>query len=180
MAQPLATKPYELDQGERAAPVALYTVDTMFLGQLIVKTTIMASTWLRTPGLADFVGLYEATEVRLRGAERQVRKSPAFFVPVPQIVAMHLLPPENDKPQFDPSELNRKFEPITASVGPFRFDATMRMPAALTLSRQLAVMREPFTMIYDAEPCPVIDEIGPMKTSIVMLRPQSFTFTTRS
>lgn len=180
MAETPAAKPYTLEQGDKATSVAVYTSHSLLIGEVVTRESVRVSTWLRTLGLPDYSGLYNATMLRFLGTgEPQVLRLTELHFPLAQVIAIHLAPPGADQVDYDPTEQNRKFEPVSALAGPFRFDGNLRLPGHLTFARQMELLRETFTMLYDVSVSSAYQPMGVVQTSMVLLRSSAFTFAAR-
>ena len=105
---------------------------------------------------------------------------PEIHVHNTQILALHLLPPEKDPPDYDPTEPNRVMVPIAAIVGTFRMDGHMRMAAVSNLKKYLEVTRENFTAFYDAEIYnSTVPALGVMRVPYVLVRQNTTMFAYR-
>lgn len=180
MSEMSAAKPYTLEPGDKITAVAVYMSQSLLIGELVTREAVRVSTWLRTLGLPDYAALYGVTMLRFLGTgEPQVLRFPEVYMPLSQVIAVHLAPPGTDEMDYDPNEQNRKFEPVSAMAGPFRFDGSLRIPGHVTLARQMELHREPFTMLYDVAVSSAFQPMGVVQTSMVLLRPSAFTFAAR-
>ncbi len=181
MTEVAESKPYTLELGDKVTHVAVYMPQTLILGELVTREAVRVSTWMRTPGLADFAGLYSVTMLRFLGTgEPQVLRFAEIYIPVSQVIALHLTPPAADAVDYDENERNRKFEPISAMTGPFRFDGSLRMPSHQSMARQMEIYREPFSMLYDVAVSSAYQPMGVVKCSMVLIRPSVFTLAART
>lgn len=168
---------YQLEQGDKATDITAYTVQAMIRGDLVTREAIRVSTWLRTPGLPDYASMYNAKVLRAVGTgEAQFLEFDEFHTPVAPIIALHMTPPNEDPIEHDPSEQNRKMVPITAIAGPFRFDGSWRMPQHLTVSKQMALLRDPFISLYDVTVVSALEPERETKVAMVVMRPGAFSF----
>jgi len=180
MSEVPASKPYTLEAGDKATAVAVYTMNSLMIGELVTREAVRVSTWLRAIGLPDYAGLYGVTMLRFLGTgEPQVLRFSQLHFPLSQVIALHLSPPGNDPLDYDTSEQNRKLEPVAALAGPFRFDGHIRIPAHVTLARQMDIMRDPFTMLYDVSISSAFQPMGVVQTSMALIRPGLFTIASR-
>ena len=168
---------YHLDPGDKATDVTAYTQTTMIRGELITREAIRVSTWLRTPGLPEYAGMYNVKLLRAVGVgEPQAIEFDEFHTPVGPIIALHMTPPNEDPIEHDPSEQNRKMVPVTAIAGPFRFDGSLRMPQHLTLTKQMSLLRDPFITLFDVRVVSLLEPEKETRVSMVVLRPNQFSF----
>lgn len=180
MSEVPAPRPYTLEPGDKATAVAVYTMHSLMIGEIITREAVRVSTWLRAMGLPDYATLYGVTMLRFLGTgEPQVVRFPELHFPLAQVVALHLAPPGADPLDYDTSEQNRKLEPVTALAGPFRFDGLIRIPAHVTLTRQMEIMRDPFAMLYDVSVSSAFQPMGVVQTSMALIRPNCFTIAAR-
>jgi hypothetical protein len=141
---------YHLNPDEKVSNVMIYTADHLIWGDVITKTGIRVSTWLRSQAIPQYIFLHNANILRfsVSGALK-----PQFYkglhIPSAQVIAFHLKPPASDPIDYDAQEPMRKMSPTLALVGWFRFEFTMRMSTHTDLERFLDVTKEAFTGVYD-------------------------------
>lgn len=135
---------------EKIASVMIYTTDALLWGDIVIKTGIRVSTWLRTQGVPRFVRIFNANRIRFAatGSARPLGV-PELFLPSDEITAFHLKPPATDPVDYDPQEPNRKMVPVSAFVGWFRFNGLLRMSNVTDVDRYLDVAKEPYIPVYD-------------------------------
>ncbi len=169
---------YTLAEDEKAVHVMVYTAMVLYWGEVLVKKVIRVSTWLRTSNVPDWIALYNAGSiVTTSGAAPRTNSFSELFVPVPQIMAFHLLPPATEPLDFDPTEPNRKMEQVSALIGTFQVKGGLRMTESSNLKRYLDVTRENYTPLYDAEVTNlVLSAFGPVKTPYILIRQTSAIF----
>lgn len=177
MSEPSNTAAYPMEPGDKATAVFVYTAEGLIIGDVITRSVVRVSTWLRTPGLPDYASIYSATVTRIVGGGDPVTlQFPEYHCPVAQIIALHLAPPADEGVDYDTTEQNRKMEPISAFRGPFRFDGVFRMPQHLTLSKQMSLLRDPFLGLYDTTVTSAISADLGATVPMVLLRPSAFMF----
>jgi len=172
---------YTLAADEKSAHVMIYTSNSLFWGEVVVKAVIRVSTWLRTNAVPDWIPLYNAGSIiTTSGTAPHTNSYTELAVPVPQIIAYHLLPPAADPLDYDSTEPNRRMEPINALVGTFQVKGMLRINASSTLNRYLEVTRETYTPVYDAEITNlVLPAFGPVKVPFILIRQMAAVFTER-
>lgn len=171
-------RPYHVGDSERVSSFMCYTRQSLIWGEVVIKNAVRVSTWLRTNVAPDVICIYRA---RVLLVAANASPKPTLFsethITNPEILAYHLIPPEADQLDYDPSEPNRVLDPVTALVGPFRFDAKMRMSTRSTLKKYLDVTREVFTPLYDAEVSNVLmPAMGTMKVPMLLVRQATAAF----
>jgi hypothetical protein len=159
----------------------VYTLNTMIWGDLQTKEAIKVSVWLRTAMAPQYLTIRRAQVITLGGAGpiKPVGYD-ELHVPTPQVIAFHIKPPDRDPLDYDANEPNRKMEPITALVGSFRFDGTVRMSNQTNLQRYLDVTSESYTMIYEvAISQPAIPAMGVIRVPMALTKRDVVAFARR-
>lgn len=177
-----AVKPaYELDVNDKVTSVMLYTGINMCWGDLITREQIRVSTWLRTNYAPDHIALHNAKVLFASSGQLKPISYPELYIAVVQINAFHLMPPASEPLDYDPNEPNRKFEPMSALVGHFRFDGFMRMATVSNLQKYLDVTREVFTPIYNVEISNTANAaMGVIRVPYVIVRQERAIFASRN
>ena len=173
---------YTLAADEKVAPIMLYTHTALVWGEAVLKKQIRGSTWLRTNAAPDSITLYNARVLIITAPTQTPRPLvyPEIHMAAEQVLACHLVPPEKDPPDYDPTEPNRRMDPVSIVVSTFRMDGFMRLAAMSTLNKYFEVTHEVFTPIYDAEIVNMlIPALGVMKVPFVLVRQKAGIFTTR-
>jgi hypothetical protein len=173
--------PYRLAPDEKVAQVMVYTDNSLLWGELVVKSIIRVSTWLRTSAIPDWLTLYNANLlVTSQGASSKPVTFTEMHVSVPQIIAFHLMPPAQDPIDFDPTELNRRMEPVNAIFSTFVVKANLRISANATLKKYIELNRETFSGLYDAEISSLtMQNFVLVKIPYILVRQTSTIFTAR-
>jgi hypothetical protein len=146
------TPPYTLDFDDKVAQVMIYTWNSLFWGEVVVKQLVRVSTWLRTNNAPDRVPLYNAkmmsTTTHNPSRPLQFRE---MHIATSEILAYHLVPPAKDPIDYDPTEPNRRMEPATLLVSTFRIEGHLRLATRTTVAKFLEVTHENYSAIYDAQ-----------------------------
>lgn len=175
------SKPYQLSDDESVNQVMIYTTSTLITGEVVTKSLIRVSTWPRTPMIPQYITLYSALIVDMAHAggakQMQFRE---LYVPFSSVIAFHLRPPASDPIDYDPNEPMRKMEPVTALVGPFRFDGCVRMSSQTNLMKYLDVNKEVFTSMYEIEITPLgAGAMKPFHVPFALVRRDEILFSSR-
>jgi hypothetical protein len=142
------TKSYTLEFDEKATPIMVYLPDFMTRGEVVSKQMVRVSTWLRTPTAPNYICLYDS-QVLSATANPLTISYKELHILVNQILAVHMIPPQQDPLDYDEKEPNRVMVPVTALVGPYRFDGHIRLSVTSSLRKYFEVMSEKFTSFYD-------------------------------
>ena len=73
-----------------------------------------------------------------------------FYVPIADVIAMHLAPPAKDPLDYDESESNRMMKPVEILAGFFSFRAKARISTQADLATFLDVSQSAWMSVYDA------------------------------
>jgi hypothetical protein len=175
-------KPYSLGDEDKATHVMVYTESSLIVGEVVTKKVIRVSTWLRTPMVPQYIAVYSAQIVDLSsGSSPKSLTFDTLYLPSHQVIAFHMRPPEIDPLDYDPDEPMRKMELVTALIGPFRFDGSVRMSTQTGLDSYLDVIKEDFTSIYDIwASSPNLPSLKPFQVPFALLRRDRVIFAPRS
>ena len=172
MAEETSPKPYTLDINDKVSPVMIYTLNMVVRGEVVTKEQTRVSTWLRTQSAPEFIGLYNA-QVLMFGTAVGIQQAsfPEFYISAQEILAYHLVPPNQEPPDYDPAEPNRKMEPAVMLVGSFRFNGHLRLATQANVSKYLEIARETFFSMYDVEITnPGLPSTNKLKVPMVLAR----------
>lgn len=176
-----AAASYQLAADEKVVPVMIYTPLSLYWGDVIVKNMVRVSTWLRTNTVPDRISLRNAKALVVAGGSSARPLSfPELHIAVTQIIALHLIPPAKDPTDFDPTEPNRKMEPVNALIGSFLIKGALRISSSIDVKKYLEITREPYTALYDAEITNlIIPALGAISVPFVLVRQEAAVFAVR-
>lgn len=168
----------EIEPDQKINSIMVYTQDCLFWGKVVVKEQIRVSTWLRTNAAPERVTLFDAGTIFLTcNSDPKPHKLPEIFVPTEQIIGYHLIPPEHDSIDYDPTEPNRVMKDVTVMLNKFLIIAKIRMSAKTSLAKHLELARENYFSLYDAEiKCPSMPSIGIVRVPYFMAKRLSASF----
>ncbi len=170
--------PYNLDPEDKVTKVMAYTPDLFSWGDVIVKKALRVSVWLRTQMAPQYISIHRAQVLTVGTINpSQIQTFSELYVPTLHIIAFHIMPPDQEPVDYDEREPNRRMEPITALVGPFRFDGSVRMSTQTNLERFLDVTKEAFIPIYQVEITqPSSPSMGVIRVPMALLRRDAVSF----
>jgi hypothetical protein len=179
MIQKIQPPLYTLASDEKMAVVVVYTPGILFRGEVVVKKMIRVNTWLRTNTAPDRICLYNTKALVLSS---EGARKPSYFtelyISTKNIEAFHLLPPANEPLDYDPTEPNRRMLSVSALLGSFRFDGSMRLSTQSNLAKFLDISREAFIPMYDSQVSnQLIPSIGVLSVPYLLIRQESCAFT---
>lgn len=162
---------------EKLTLVMVYTRESVFRGEVITKQNVRVSTWLRTQGAPRYLHLLRVNTVQFSGAVKSTN-SPEVFIPLPMVIAMHLVPPGDDGVDYDPGEANRAMLPILAGVGTFQFKGVIRVSAQSGIGPSLELSKVPWMSLYDLEISNnVLPQMPTLHVPLAIVNPEQVTFT---
>ena len=173
---------YTLAADKKVAPIMLYTHTALVWGEAVLKKQIRGSTWLRTNAAPEVVQLLNARSLlTLYPGVPHPTFSKELLIFTNQVLAYHLMPPQQDPPDYDETEPNRSMFAVSARVGTFRFDGTMRLSSISNPYKYLTLTREAFTGLYNLEITnPVIPELGTFKVPFALVSQEQVIYTVKS
>lgn len=166
---------------EKVCQVMIYTPQALYWGDMVVKQMVRVSTWLRTNTVPDRLCLLNAKAlITTAGPAARPMSFPELHIAATQIQALHLVPPAKDPIDFDPTEPNRKMEPVNVILGSFLIKGHVRISANVDLKKYLEVVREAYTAIYDAEITNMLNPaMGAISVPFLLVRQETAVFATR-
>lgn len=172
---------YQTDADEKVVPVMIYTSNYLYLGDVIVKNIVRVNTWLRTNMAPDIIHLHRVNCLQtLTGDTSKSLFFPEVYIPSIQVNAFHIMPPNKEPLDYDPNEPNRRMEPMTALIGPFRMDGNVRIAAKSDLSKFIELAHETFSALYDVEiSLPGMQSFRTIRVPFVLARQNTTIFASR-
>jgi hypothetical protein len=152
MSETAPAKPYTLVEDEKATLIMAYTQTSLARGELVHRPALRVNTWLRTQVAPEYLQLFNA-QIIFQGLTGSVQSYTfqEYFLPVQQVIVYHIAPPDSEPLDYDPSEPNRKMEPVTVLAGTFRLNAHIRMATQSTTAKYLETARENFISLYEVD-----------------------------
>lgn len=157
---------------EKITMVMIYLDQGIVWGNVISKSQIRVSTWLRTSAAPDFLTLYQANFLLTYGGTSQKPiQYPVIHIPTPKVLAFHIMPPNSDPVDYDPTEPNRTMEKAGLIVGGFIFEGFIRIASISNLNSYIDVTKEEYSTLYDLSiTCRPIPSLGTMKVPYALVR----------
>ncbi len=161
-----------LAEDEKITMVMIYLDQGIVWGNVLTKSQIRVSTWLRTSAAPDFITIYQANFLLTYGGTAQKPiLYPVMHIPTPKALAFHIMPPNADPVDYDPTEPNRRLEKAGLILGGFIFEGFIRLSSISNLNSYIDVTREEFTTLYDLTiTCRPIPSLGTMKVPYALIR----------
>ncbi len=170
----------EIQEDEKSANVMVYTQSAIHWGMLIVKQAVRISTWLRTNLAPEVLTIYNVHSLLTNIPGAKPIPSRVLYLFTSEVLAFHMIPPQVDPPDFDPTEPNRYMDPVSILVGTFRIDGHIRLSLISNVEKYLDRTREEFTSIYDARISNIANpSAGVMKVPYLIVRQNAVVYTKR-
>lgn len=167
---------YTPEPDEKLTPVMVYTHESVYRGEVITKQNVRVSTWLRTQGAPRYIHLLRANSVHFSGAVKSINHS-EVFIPLPMVIAFHMVPPASDGVDYDPQEANRAMLPIVAGVGTFQFKGVIRVSAQSGIGPSLELSKIPWMSLYEVDITNlVLPQMPAMHVPLLIVNPEQVTF----
>lgn len=152
MAEAILTSTVELKYGETTTAMMFYTKDSLIWGDIVHHEEVIPSRILVGITIPEFISIYNAqlifTEPNF--ISRPVSRK-EIHLPAQKILGYHLLPPQKDHLDYDPTEPNRKMVPLTAFMGAFCIQGSIRISEVTTVKSNIEVIKSDFLTLYDLE-----------------------------
>lgn len=141
-----------LDASDKATPVMAYTATSLCWGQLITKQNLSPLRALTGITVPDYLSIYNAQIMIAQGnyLSRPV-KQVEMHIPLPTIIAYHLMPPHEEPAEYDESEPNRKWQDIKAFFGPFIIEAQIWISDQTDLKTFVDVSKADYLPVFNAQ-----------------------------
>jgi hypothetical protein len=100
---------YKIKDNETTLPAMIYADQRIIWGKLVAPEAVRAQTWLKMSLLPDYFTLLEARMLVFAGDKPILFELDEIHVPIPSVLAYHLLPPFDYEPDYNPDDtVNRR------------------------------------------------------------------------
>ncbi len=168
---------HTLAQDEKSTLVMIYTHTMMIRGEVVTKDNVRVSTWLRTDAAPRFIHLLKASVLVFGGSPVKVHQFNEYFLPLTQVIAMHLAPPLADPLDYEENESNRRMAPITGMVAGFTFKGEIRISTQGDLKGSLELAKMQWLSLYNLEVSSAfMPQMPVMKVGMALVSPTNVHF----
>jgi len=140
---------YTLAENEKSTLVMIYTKNALIRGEVITKSNVLVSRWLRTDSAPNYMHLLKTQVIFFGGTQLKSYNYPELYLPTGECIAFHLAPPAEDPLDYEPDEPNRIMFDTTLMVGTFLFQGKVRMSAQIDFGNTLEMSRQPWMSFYE-------------------------------
>lgn len=168
-------KPF-IDDTEVATPFMAYTQQGIVWGKMPHSEMIQQPTRILVGvTVPEFVTLVDAN---ILAVEPNFVAKPVHhdlvMLPYDTIIGFHLMPPQKDQLDYDPSEPNRVMAPVTFYMGALVVKGSIRISEITSVKNTVEVMKADFITLYDLEVChPNNPKMTPVRTNMGFFRLRS-------
>ena len=142
----------EMNISETLTAMMFYTKESLVWGEILHHESVLPSRILVGVTVPEFISVFNAKMIFL---EPNFISNPVshseIHIPAKKIIGYHLMPPHEDQIDYDPSEPNRKMQPMTVFLGPFTVKGSIRISGLTTVKSNLEVTKSEFMALYDLQ-----------------------------
>jgi hypothetical protein len=162
---------------EKATKVMIYTQSSMVRGEAITKNNVRVSTWLRTPGMPEYIHLINCQVLLFGGGAVKSLNYPEMYTPTATVIGFHIMPPVVDPLDYEANEKNRTMVAVTALVGTFMFKGQVRISSQTGIAASIEASRTVWMSIYDADVTNLhLPQMPPMRVQMALFNPKQVSF----
>ncbi|MBI1793019.1 MAG: hypothetical protein HYR70_02355 [Chloroflexi bacterium] len=168
---------YTLAPDEKKSLVMIYTLNSLVRGEIVTKSNVRVSIWLRTQGVPQYMHLLNADILLLGGSPIKSLSYSEFYFSTPQAIAFHLAPSESDPLDYEESEANRTMMPIDLIVGMFVVHGKIRVSTHTDIDASLEMARLAWMSVYDASISnPYLPQMPVIQVPMLLVSPPHVSF----
>lgn len=167
---------YTLADDEKTTLVMAYTRNMLIRGEAVTKEAMRVSVWLRTEGVPNYIHLLNVNAIVFGGGVPKSLSYSEFFLPVQEVVAFHVVPPNSDPLDYDTEEKNRSMERVTLLLGAFTFKGLLRYSSQTGMGASLEVARATWMSLYEVDIAnPFLPQLS-LRVPMMLVRPLAVSF----
>jgi hypothetical protein len=169
---------YTLTSEEKSTPVMVYTQSLLIRGDVVTKSHIRVSVWLRTEGAPEYLHMLNPQVIFLNASPARAFTFKEIYWPTSQVIAFHLTPPAKDTMDYDETEKNRIMQPLSILVGTFIMNAALRVSTQVDIGTNITSnTRVTWLSLYDAKVSnPNLPQMGELPVPMLLTRPSQIGF----
>ena len=140
---------YTLAPDEKTTLVMAYTLNGLYRGDLVTKTTVIRLlNWVRTDNAPKFLHLTKVNALTIASSAKPSVYS-ELFLPLADVIGFHLAPPASEPLDYESDEKNRIMVDMTAMVGTFLFNGKTRISSQMDLTQSLEMIKTNWLSFYE-------------------------------
>lgn len=169
---------YILRPDEKTSLVMLYATQSVVRGEAVIKQNVpRVNIWLRTDGAPRYVHLLKAQVLVFGGSPVKALSYSELYFPTSEVIAFHTLPPADEPLDYDPTEADRRMEPVDLLVGTFVMSGKIRVSTHTEVDTTLESARVSWMSVYDASITnPYLPQMPALQAPMVVVNPSHVAF----
>jgi hypothetical protein len=168
---------YSLGPDEKTSTVMIYCDHAFVRGDVVTKSNVRVSIWMRTQGVPNFIHLLKVQMVLFGGTPPKSLTYNELYFPTTQIIGFHLAPPASDPVDYDEKEANRRMTEVNLWLGTFTIKGKLRISTQTDFATSIEVGRATWLSIYEAEVTnPFLPQMSPIHVPMMLARPEHVGF----
>jgi hypothetical protein len=162
---------------EKSSQVMIYTPTALVRGEVVTKQTVRVSVWLRTEGAPEYIHMLNPQIIAFNTIPPRSLSYAEIYLPIAQVLGFHLTPPAQDSMDYDDTEKNRIWKPVTLLVGTFNFSGNLRVSPQIELGVSIAQSRSVWMSFYHVKISnPYLPQMGEVQVPMLLFRPSQVSF----
>jgi len=169
---------YILRPDEVTSLVMLYAMHSVIRGEAVVRKNVpRVNIWLRTDGAPRYIHILKAQVLVFGGSPVKASSYAELYFPTSEVIAFHTLPPTDEPLDYDPSEADRRMEPVDLLVGTFVMKGQIRISTHTEVDHTLESARVSWMSIYDVSITnPYLPQMPPLEVPMLLANPSHVSF----
>jgi len=169
---------YILRPDEVTSLVMLYTMHSVVRGEAVVRKNVpRVNIWLRTDGAPRYIHILKAQVLVFGGSPVKASSYAELYFPTSEVIAFHTLPPTDEPLDYDPSEADRRMEPVDLLVGTFVMKGQIRISTHTEVDHTLESARVSWMSIYDVSITnPYLPQMPALEVPMLLANPSHVSF----
>jgi hypothetical protein len=160
---------------ECLSAVMVYTPAGIVWGEVLIKSAIRASLWLRSHAAPEHIKFSNARFISLT-QKNQIKPTvhSELHIHTPQILAYHLVPPNADPIDYDPNDQNQSMIPVFIILNTFFLEGYLWLSIHSNLGKSLELSHDTFLPVYNAKiSSPDLPSFGTIAVPHVLIRKEA-------
>ena len=163
----------QLAPDEKTTLVMIYTAQSLVRGEIINKTNVRVSTWLRTQGMPEYIHVHKPQILSFAGGAPKNHSWTSMLVPTSSVIAFHIAPPAADPMDYEATEMNRAWQPVILHIGTFLCKGKLRVSAQTGLVPTLESSRSAWVSVYENEVSnPSLPQMAAIQVPLILYNPK--------
>lgn len=168
---------YQLAPDEKSTLVMIYTLNMLVRGELVTREMMRVNIWPRSQSVPNLLHIFNPTVLLFGGDSPKYFSQKEIYIPTANMIGYHPALPTDEPLDYDQSEKNRSFTPVSLIMGCFIVKGQIRIASSATLSNSLEILYNGWLSIYDAEITnPFLPQTKPLQVKLLLAKPSQSCF----